>query len=99
MYYEDTCPCILISGRYILVLTILQRGCRQGQVLSFCLPPARARACLACMKPWELLTRNKVLIREVWAGLRCGTAALGSLAMARWLVTGLAEPPVRARPL
>lgn len=38
MCYEDTCPCILISGRYTLVFTILQRGCRQGSVLSFCLP-------------------------------------------------------------
>lgn len=30
MYYEDTCPCILIFGRYILVLTILQRGLQAG---------------------------------------------------------------------
>lgn len=52
-----------------------------------------------CIKLEEPLTRNKVLIREVWAGLRCGAAALSDLAMARGLVTGFAEPPVRARPL
>lgn len=44
------------------------------------------------------LTENKVtiivLIRELWAGLWRGAAALGDLAVAGGLVAGLAEPPV-----
>lgn len=48
------------------------------------------------------LTSSKdaiVLIRQLWAGLRSGAAALGGLAVAGGLVAGLAEPPVWARPL
>lgn len=107
MDYEDTCCCILISERHFLALPILQRGCRQGRdqpsppVLPASQGPrsslARASTCLAYIKPWEPLTRNKILIREVWTGLRCGAAALGDLTIARGLVTGFAEPPVRAR--
>lgn len=49
------------------------------------------------------LTGHKVtvllLLRELWAGLGRGTAALGDLAVARGLVAGLAEPQVWARSL
>lgn len=37
MYCENTCPCVLISGRLFLALPILQTGCRQGPAFSW--PP------------------------------------------------------------